>query len=693
MKNVSRIFFSDLRSIGRSFFAIVITLAVLIIPALYAWVNIYANGDPYANTGNVPIALAYRDRGYTTEEGERVNEGRTIIEEIAKSESINWIIVEDPEEAVEGVRAGRYYGALVMNEHLSRNMHDMTAALKDGEPSIIFYQNAKTNAIANKISATAASTAEHNIQVQYLSVLIENILAEVRDLLGQIADEDNIDALIQMLTDLRDSLREYSRAVSSMKIMDGDLLDRLDQAAQNLNGVGISDGAFDTVEEARQLISQVRDSAINRVDEVQRYLTELSEKIDGLMGQSVPAESLPQLIELTGKIESALQALRESMPDSGNVPGLEVAVRAMDAMLQRVRSLEEELQLLYENGGTFTDSMLQGYKDLVNAMQSILSDNLRPGLELMFDSLLEDVELLYKIMGSINTTIADIPPVISSAKGALGALQGTMYQLKTFLDNAANATDKLLQKVIFLKESGLLNELIELFNGDPKQMAEFLAQPVQVTTEVIYPVANYGTAMTPFYSTLAIWVGGVVLGAIFKAEAEGRGLRRVRERQLFWGRYLLFFFFGQIQAAVIIWGDLHLLGCQCAEPGLLYLCAAVTSFVFISLIYSLILAFGDVGKAIVVVVMILQIAGSSGSYPIEILPPIFSRIYLFFPFPYAINAMREAICGLYQYDIFKFLLELSVFGILGLLIGLVVRKPFVGVTHFIEEDMERTGVL
>ena len=114
---------------------------------------------------------------------------------------------------------------------------------------------------------------------------------------------------------------------------------------------------------------------------------------------------------------------------------------------------------------------------------------------------------------------------------------------------------------------------------------------------------------------------------------------------------------------------------------------------FISLIYSLILAFGDVGKAIVVVVMIVQIAGSSGSYPIEILPPIFSRIYLFFPFPYAINAMREAICGLYQCDIFKFLLELSVFGILGLLIGLVVRKPFVGVTHFIEEDMERTGVL
>lgn len=693
MKNIFGIFFSDLRSIGKSFFAIVITIAVLIIPALYAWVNIYANWNPYANTGNVKIALASRDLGYTTEDGKKVNKGQEIIHDIAKSESIDWIIIEDADDAIERVRAGQYYGVLVMNENLSRNMYDMTAALADDTPSITFYQNAKINAIANKITTTASSTAEHNIQVQYLSVLIENILEEVRDMLGDFADEENMDALIGMLTDLRDSLTKYSAAISNMKVMDSSLLNSLDQAAGSLNGVGISDGAFSTLEEAQTVISGIKNSALSRLDEVQAYLTELSQKIDSMAGQTVPPESLAQLIELAGKAESALQALRDSMPDSGSIPGLEVAVRGLDIMLERIKSLEEELQLLYESGGVITDTMLQGFKDMIGGMQGIVNDNLRPGIELMFDSLLKDVELLYKIMGSVNTTIADIPPVISSAKGALGALQGTMAQLKLFLDNASVSVDKLLQKVILLKESGMLDELIELFNGDPKQFAEFLAQPVQVTSEVIYPVANYGSAMTPFYSTLAIWVGGVVLGAIFKVEAEGEGLRRPRERQLFWGRFLLFFLLGQIQVAIIVFGDLHLLGCQCIEPGLLYLSAAVTSFVFISLIFSLILAFGDVGKAIVVVVMIVQIAGSSGSYPIEILPPIFSRIYLFFPFPYAINAMREAICGLYQYDIFKYLLELSLFGVLGLLIGLVVRKPFIGVTHFIEEDMERTGVL
>ena len=111
------------------------------------------------------------------------------------------------------------------------------------------------------------------------------------------------------------------------------------------------------------------------------------------------------------------------------------------------------------------------------------------------------------------------------------------------------------------------------------------------------------------------------------------------------------------------------------------------------LIYALTLSFGDIGKAIVVVVMVLQIAGSSGSYPIEILPPIFEKIYLFFPFPYAINAMREAICGVYRCDYLIDLGKLLLFGALGLAIGLLVRRPFIGMNEFVEEKLEETEVI
>ena len=150
---------------------------------------------------------------------------------------------------------------------------------------------------------------------------------------------------------------------------------------------------------------------------------------------------------------------------------------------------------------------------------------------------------------------------------------------------------------------------------------------------------------------------------------------------------------GQIQAAVIVLGDIFLLDCAPAHPWLMWLSAAVASFVFVLLIYSLTISFGDIGKAIVVVVMVVQIAGSSGSYPIEILPEIFAKIYRFFPFPYAINAMREALCGVYGQDYLVYLLELLLFGALALLIGLVVRRPFLNVNRFVSEKLEETEVI
>ena len=140
-------------------------------------------------------------------------------------------------------------------------------------------------------------------------------------------------------------------------------------------------------------------------------------------------------------------------------------------------------------------------------------------------------------------------------------------------------------------------------------------------------------------------------------------------------------------------GDIFLLDCQPVHPWLMWLSAAVTSLVFVMLIYALTLSFGDIGKAIVVVIMVVQIAGSSGSYPIEILPVIFSKIYRFFPFPYAINAMREALCGMYGHDYLLYLGGLLVFGVLGIVIGLVVRRPFIGMTKFVSEKLEETEVL
>ena len=253
--------------------------------------------------------------------------------------------------------------------------------------------------------------------------------------------------------------------------------------------------------------------------------------------------------------------------------------------------------------------------------------------------------------------------------------------------------DDIISRVEEVSEDEKLDFLIDLLGGDPEAYASFFSSLVDVEVEEIYSVASYGAAMAPFYSVLAIWVGGVILVSILKTHIDRKKFPGATETQAFFGRFLLFFLIGQLQAAVIVAGDIFLLGCQPVHPWMMWFSAAVTSFVFELLIYALTISFGDVGKAIVVVIMVLQIAGSSGSYPIEILPPIFGKIYKFFPFPHAINAMREALCGTYRHDFAKYLAYLLIFAVVGLAIGLLIRKPFLGMNRFVSEKIEETEVL
>lgn len=119
-------------------FASVVVVAIALLPSLYAWLNIYSNWDPYGNTGGISIAVASLDRGYT-DNGEYVNKGRDVQEDLKTSTSINWVIVDTEQEAVDGVYAGDYYAAVVIDEDFSRKMYRMFTDWT-GQPAITYYE-------------------------------------------------------------------------------------------------------------------------------------------------------------------------------------------------------------------------------------------------------------------------------------------------------------------------------------------------------------------------------------------------------------------------------------------------------------------------------------------------------------------------------------------------------------------------
>lgn len=736
MLNVFRILGADLKALFRQFFAVVIVIAILFIPALYAWLNIYANWDPYGNTGNIPIALASYDLGYSDFDGSYVNKGEEVMAQVSESSSIGWVVLENPDDALQGVRDGTYYGAIIFGENFTRNMYDLTAALSDEHGTITFYQNYKMNAVANKISETAASTVAQNIQTAYLEVVFQTIFGAVLERGQEFDAETTAQNIIKVIENLRNGARAGSNAIASFRAGSADLAQDLSNTDTSAVSASLGTASADldstsaSIRDIRSAFDKQLDDISTRLDEilagwdnnakpVQRQQLTLEPNApaqpdtpsEAVPENGSPAENNPQTPvdentvpsgEQLSDMQTALEDINHQLEEVRLAAGFAEEQQALDYMqavdtvladTQSAVSTLAELQAAPTIPGIDTAEQLLRLKTNLITARNYINNTLRPLNSLIFDHFENIYESLVPVLSNLSLTVDSLNPTMHSAAVTLDAANDTLGYVQDALYNVAESLDELLEKIESFNDSDLPKSLLELLRGSADDFAEFFSCPVEVVTEVIYPIESYGSAMTPFYSVLAVWVGCVVNGAIIKTEASPRKLKNVTEGQLYWSRFILLQIINQLQTLIIVLGDIYLLRCQCMHPFFFWFAFAVTSFTFTAFIYSMCLAFGDVGKAIVVVIMVLQIAGSSGTYPIEILSDIFIKLYRFFPFPYAINAVREAMCGMYRMDYWAYLAQLLVFAALGFLVGLVIRTPFIRINEFVEEEMESSGVL
>ncbi len=679
MRNILGVFKYDIKTLSRHFFAMAVAVAICLLPSLYAWLNIYSNWDPYGNTGNISIALASMDKGYVTEKGEVVNKGQEVLDDLRESTAINWVFLDSEEEAVNGVYSGKYYAAVVIDEDFSYNMFNMLTEWT-GKPSITYYENAKKNAVATKITDTAAGNVKASINEAYLEVVISTVMESANRIADDITGDDPAGSLRSILEQSIVTLNACNRMMDSFGAA---------VAGTNLPQV-------DT----------------QRLDEI---IMTINEKLpDGSTLRQTVAEVSMKINENAEKVENALRVLENATVDTSGVAAANQVIAGSAASYEEIAKLLEEMAADAPTSDTraYIESMASVAREtsgwLYKLSETEIADTAINGavdslktlvkLNQSFIPCLDDISIqaestflsVADMLDDAKIMLNDVHQLKQAAANVKAAGADTLSILKPAGTRVASSLADALHKLETLNGEDYLKALLEILGGSPILYGEYFAQVVQTTVTPVYPIANYGSAMAPFYTVLSIWVGGVMLGAIFKAHARHDGLVDPKPHELYFGRYLLFFFLSQIQTAIIITGDLFLLKIQCLHPGLLYLCGAVTSFTFSLLIYSLAVSFGDVGKAIVVVVMVLQIAGSSGTFPIELLPEIFQKIYRFFPFPYAIDAMRECICGVYGSTYVVKLGQLLIFAVVALGIGLFARRPFIGVNEFMEERLEET---
>lgn len=713
MNRIFKIFVHDIVGLSRNIFALIIAGGLCIIPSLYAWFNIYSNWDPYANTSAVKVAVVSEDAGYTGEDGEYSNMGDSVLESLRTNTGLGWQILDKKDDAIEGVKSGEYYAAIVIGDDFSESMFDF---IDKGlvHPSVTYYENEKKNAVASKITDTGKSTLQSNINTEFVNTVIQTAMSSTD---GMLADRDIIGGVLDNLNRLGDNLDGYKGTiasfVSSNAALSGSLHDLRVQIPDSLPNNSA------TMEALQNQTSKAADEYIAKLDRITAATRATSQA-------------------LSAQLQWVLTAIENNLPTDEILAGIDNAQDLLDSMNDQSDTLTEQLQNISDQlGGVIDDDsiklavdslvqiriaakgLLEQSKILVKAgalksqvklelvrtalvqcsqkideMDGILDGSVQKAVDAMKGVISTSID-------SIGESLTQVSEQLGSLSAMLGSIEQTVDGMNVGLDQMGSVMDGMSDKIVQLagKLSDLTGDdkyrlLAQALAQDPETYGEFLSSPVQVETHQVYATENYGSAVSPFYTTLALWVGGLLLTALIKVHPDSPELiNGAKPHELFFGRYLLFFVLGQVQAVITVLGDVYLLKIQCLDKGLFMLAACFTSFVFTLLIYALTVSFGDIGKALAVVMVVIQIAGSSGTYPIELLPVFFQKVYIYFPFPYAINAMRETISGRYGSDYWQFMGVLLLFVAASLALGLFIRKPFMKLNHYMHHRMHDTDMM
>lgn len=720
MKRAFEIFRRDVNRLSHNMVAMIVTIGVCLIPSLYAWFNIAANYDPYANTGNIKIAVANADKGTENELIGELNVGEEIVQNLKKNDSLGWKFT-DEKKAVQGVKSGKYYAAIVIPEDFSSSFVSILSGDMK-QPQFEYYLNEKKNAIATKVTGTGASTIQEQVNEEFIAAAagsVSKILGQTAEQMGTQVDTVQ-ESLIAKMQTAEENLEEYQVVLENLnKTIDGsddlingtqETLDALKSAvasgaksmnngtdilASVRNSVGaLSAGLSDGLTQGADALSGISSAVGTDLGKLNEKVQNVNEKI---------GNTITSMQDLISKNEEILTVLREL---DNQVPGnpLSEIIEKLETENQRHKEILKNLQTGNNSIGNAVNTSVQGLNQIASVIQdgqknlqtsrASFEKNVLPSLNQSLDSFAQ-------LSGKVSGVLAGVEPSAEQLKNVTGDLKQTLSDTKTAMESTKEALDDVQKKLNTaitdlgaLQSSDIYLSLKELTKKDTGEVAEFMYSPVQLETKGFYRVENYGSAMAPFYTNLAIWVGGIVLIAIFKMEVDkDEKIKSFTVTQGYFGRWILYITTGLIQALIICLGDIYLLKIQCKNPAAFVFAGLFASFVYVNLIYALSITFKHIGKALSVILVILQIPGSAGTYPIEMTPAFFQFVHPLLPFTYGINAMREAIAGIYGMHYWKNILCLAVFLPIALGIGLLLRPHLLNLNYLFDRKLAETDLM
>ena len=736
MKTSVAIFKRDLLRLLRNPIALAIALGVSIVPCLYAWLNIASNWDPYANTSTMPVAVVSEDKPVEMSDMGEICVGDMMIEKLAENDKIGWTFPETEEEALDKVKTGTYYATIVIPEDFTSSL----TGVLDGKTSkahLKYYVNEKANAIAPKVTDTGASTVETTIDEQFVAVAGEVIATKLGGLADKLTKgvDKAADNVASSLAEARTALEKVDGKLGGLSESLLGAQTSLTDAANRLGGLqGRGTEAANSINDALANFDQTRANASNLMFDISNTLGAGASTISSLSSQASYDVSLlagdiayakAQVDGAIGQLESDLtdnEALTTKVSESLAVvqsldPQDDAGAAEAKTLLEQQLSDEQSVLVNLSSSQTAkidelrsigarldgaaeevrglsrgVDSRVQNaLTSLQNAQTEAVGNDLNE-VNAALDSFVGVARQLEAAARLVDPTVEQTVNVANQLAETLGQTNDAVASTRTSLGELIGSVDSLMQELEVIRASDTWALLKVMASTNPAGVKEFLSAPVTVSENRLYPVDNYGSGVAPFFTSVALWVGGIALVAVFKLEVDEEEVGRVRPWQAYFGRWMLFVLLGTLCAIVCCTGDL-LLGIQCEYPVAFFLSAIVAAFAFVNVIYSLSVAFKHLGKALAFLLIILQVPGSAGMYPIEMMPPFFQAIGPWLPFTYSNNAMREAIAGFYDGNLVYNLLMLLLFVVPSILVGVTARSHLVNINALFDRRLRETDHL
>ena len=691
-----------------------------IIPSLYAWFNIAANKDPYGNTANIKIAVANNDAGTENDMLGNLDVGGQIVDTLKENDSLGWVFVSE-DKAISGVKSGEYYAAIVIPDNFSESMVSFLSG-KIEQPEFDYYLNEKKNAIAPKITDTGANTIQQQVNTEFVSAAagtVADILNGSVSGIGTKLDDVQNDISTKIST-VSDNLKEYEKALDSFnKTVDSSnkLIEKSKKSMAIVksdanSGVNSIKNGTDSLTLVRNDIADFANDLGAGISKAQNSLAKVNTKSGINLGKiSSKTESIHgQFQEMITSVESIIDKNSEMLTTLKEI-NKKYPSDSLTNLINELDSQNSKYKTILQKLGTGSDSINDATTTSVKAVESIskiiekntkdihsskvtVENGIMTGLNTSLDT-------FSNIQGTLSGILKGVGPATDNVVTLMDQLENSLDSAKKALSSTGSSIKKVQERldkanvdISVVKTSKIYEKLKDMTNLDSDKVASFMSSPVKLKTETFYSVENYGTAMTPFYTNLAIWVGGIVLIAIFKMEVDkSKKIKNFTPTQAYFGRWMLFILVGFVQALIICLGDIFILKIKCQHPVLFVVAGLVAAFVYVNLIYALSLTFKHIGKAVSVILVILQIPGSAGTYPIEMTPGFFQAIHPLLPFTYGINAMREAIAGTYGHYYVKNLVILLIYVPIALFIGLVLRRLLLNLNSLFDKKLEQTGLM